>query len=117
MSPLLGYFTFRISKTTVFGRNPVPMSLPLKRSNFVENHGMGVMSYRGLSDLHIIPQGQTVTSEYYVEVILKQSLTSSLLRTRDSGTILERKLLPERSQQFFNKMEPRNILPKEAKCG
>ena len=59
------------------------------------------MSYRGLSDLHIIPQGQTVTSEYYVEVILKQSLTSSLLRTRDSGTILERKLLPERSQAIF----------------
>ena len=36
-----------------------------------------------------------MTSDYYVEVILKQSLTSSLLRTRDSGTILKRKLLPE----------------------
>ncbi|KAI6648584.1 hypothetical protein LOD99_8064 [Oopsacas minuta] len=61
----------------------------------------GVMSSQGLSDLHIIPQKQTVTSDDYVEVILKQSLTSSLLRTRDSGTILERKLLPDRSQAIF----------------
>ncbi|KAI6655736.1 Transposable element Tcb1 transposase [Oopsacas minuta] len=61
----------------------------------------GVMSYRALSHLHIIPKGQTVTSEYYVEVILKQSLIPSMLRTRDSGTILERKLLLERSKAIF----------------
>ena len=61
----------------------------------------GVMSYRALSHLHIIPKGQTVTSEYYVEVILKQSLASTMLRTGDSGTILERELLPERSKAIF----------------
>ena len=59
----------------------------------------GVMSYQAFSHLHIIPKGQTVTSEYYVETILKQSLTSTMLRTRDSGTILEKKLLPEIFQQ------------------
>ena len=41
MSPLLSYFTLRISKTTVFGRNPGPMSLPLKRSNFLEKSWYG----------------------------------------------------------------------------
>ena len=61
----------------------------------------GVMSYRALSHLHIIPKGKTVNSEYYVEVILKQSLASTMLRTRDSDTILERKLLPERSKAIF----------------
>ena len=61
----------------------------------------GVMLYQAFSHLHIIPKGQTVTSEYYVETILKQSLTSTMLRTRDSGTILEKKLLPERSKAIF----------------
>ena len=34
----------------------------------------GVMSYRALSHLHIIPKGKTVTSEYYVEDILNATL-------------------------------------------
>ncbi|KAI6652490.1 Transposable element Tcb1 transposase [Oopsacas minuta] len=79
------------------------MSLPRKKSNILV---WDVMSYQALSDLHIIAQGQTVTSDYYVEVSLKQSLTSSLLRTRDSGTILERKLLPDRSQAISTRWSP-----------
>ena len=61
----------------------------------------GVMSYQALSHHYIIPKGQTVTSEYYVEIILKQSLTSAKLRTRDSGTFLAKILLPERSKAIF----------------
>ena len=33
----------------------------------------GMMSYCALSDLHIIPQGQTVTGKYYVEEILEKA--------------------------------------------
>ena len=59
------------------------------------------MSYRGLSDLHIIPQGQTVTSEYYVEVILKtvsDIKLSSNERFRDNP---RKKIVARRSQAIF----------------
>ena len=105
MSPLLSYSTLTKQNDRVWAKSRADVP-PTEKVKFPGKiMAWGVMSHRGLSDLHIIPQGQTVTSHYYVEVILKQSLTSvtssSLLRTRDSGAILERKLLPERSQAIF----------------
>ena len=66
-------------------------------------------------NLYIIPKGRTVTSIYYMEVIFKQSLTTSMLRTRDSGTILERKLLAEWSKAIFDENGSKHIPPKEAR--
>ena len=38
--------------------------------------------------------------------IFEQSLSSTMLRTKDSGTILKRKLLPERSKAIFKQEAP-----------
>ena len=59
------------------------------------------MSYTALSDLHIIPQGRTVTADYYIEEILNQSLLSSLKRKRRTGSVFTRKLLPNMSEYIF----------------
>ena len=59
------------------------------------------MSFTALSDLHIIPQGRTVTAEYYIEEILIRSLMSSLNRKRKTGSVLIRKLLPNMSEYIF----------------
>jgi transposase len=64
-------------------------------------HVWGVMSYRALSELHIIPRGQTVTANYYVETILKKCLTAAMHRSEDEGSVLERKLLPDMSQAIY----------------
>ena len=40
----------------------------------------GMMSFRGLSDLHIVPRGKTVTSNFYVEEVLKGTATSAIRR-------------------------------------
>ena len=60
----------------------------------------GAMSYRALSNLHIIPTGQTVTTEYYIEEILK-TLISAISRKRVTGSVLEIKTLPEMSMMIL----------------
>ena len=42
----------------------VPISHTVKQPTKVMVWGM--MSFRGLSDLHIVPRGKTVTSDFYV---------------------------------------------------
>ena len=64
-------------------------------------HVWGLMSFTALSDLHIIPQGCTVTAEYYIEEILNRSLMSSLNRKRKTGSVLIRELLPNMSEYIF----------------
>ena len=61
----------------------------------------GMMSYRGLSDLHIIPRGQTVTADYYVEGILSKTATSAMARKEKKGPPTEAKLLPNMSRAIF----------------
>ena len=64
-------------------------------------HVWRLMSYTALSDLHIIPQGRTVTADYFIEEILNQTLLSSLKRKRRTGSVLTRKLLPNMSEYIF----------------
>ena len=61
----------------------------------------GMMSYRGLSDLHIIPRDQTVTAKYYVEEILSKTATSAMTRKQKKGAPTEVKLLPNMSKAIF----------------
>ena len=61
----------------------------------------GAMSYRAVSELHIIPKGQTVGTDYYVREILSNSLLSALLRQPEEGSILHRKMLPDMSKVIF----------------
>ena len=37
-----------------------------------------MMSHQGLSELHFVPRGQTVTAQYYVEEVLKKSTESAI---------------------------------------
>ena len=71
----------------------------------------GMMSYIGLSNLHIIPSGQTVTTLYYLEEILKKTMMSAMHRDRYTGAVTERKLLSDISAAFFNRMVPRHNSP------
>ncbi|KAI6660227.1 hypothetical protein LOD99_10463 [Oopsacas minuta] len=59
------------------------------------------MSYRALSELHIIPPGQTVTTEYYIEKILKKTPTSVMHRKSVTGNVFEKKMLPDMSKAIF----------------
>ena len=54
----------------------------------------GAMGVSGLSNLHIVPTGKTVDSCYYTEQILKKELKPALNRTRTTGKINTRKLVP-----------------------
>ena len=61
----------------------------------------GMMSYNGLSNLHIIPSGQTVTTIYYLEEFLKKTMMSAIHRDRETGTVTERKLVSDMSRAIF----------------
>ncbi|XP_043229039.1 uncharacterized protein LOC122385098 [Amphibalanus amphitrite] len=61
----------------------------------------GMMSFRGLSDLHIVPRGQTVTADYYVEEVMKGTAASAMRRRKENGPPTAIKLLPDMSQAIF----------------
>ena len=60
-----------------------------------------MMSHRALSALHLIPVGQTVTADYYINEILGKAMMSAMDRKRESGTFLERKMLKKMSGVIF----------------
>ena len=60
-----------------------------------------IMSYRGLSELHFVPPKQTVNSQYYIEEMLEKSYRLAVGRSRKTGNILTRKLLPNMSRAIF----------------
>ena len=64
-------------------------------------HVWGMMSYNGLSDLHIIPKGQSVNASYYIEEILCKTMLSSLQRDGEIGGVCERRLMPDMSSAIF----------------
>ena len=51
----------------------------------------GAMSALGLTELHVVPQKQTVDTQYYTREILENSLLPSLARTASTGRVLEKK--------------------------
>jgi len=61
----------------------------------------GMMSYRGLSDLQVIPRGQTVTADYYVEEILSKMATSAMARRKQNAPPTQVKLLADMSRAVF----------------
>ena len=61
----------------------------------------GAMGVSGLSNLHIVPTGKTVDSNYYIEQILKKELKPALNRTRTTGKINTRKLVPNPALAVF----------------
>ena len=60
-----------------------------------------LMSFRALSELHVLPEKQMVTGAYYVDEILEKSLLPTLKRTQEMGSTLQCKLLPDMSTAIF----------------
>lgn len=61
----------------------------------------GMMSYQGLSNLHVIPAKTSVNAEYYVETILEKCCLPAINRTRSSGSVLKRRMVDDRSTCIF----------------
>ena len=66
-------------------------------------HVWGMMSYNGLSDLHLIPKGQSVNASYYIEEILCKTMLSSLQGDGEIGGVCERRSMPDMSSAIFQK--------------
>ena len=61
----------------------------------------GMMSFRAISKLHFIPPKQTVNTAYYIDEILAKSCLETLHRTRENGSVLDRKMLKNMSKAVF----------------
>ena len=63
------------------------------------------MSFQALSDLHIVPQKQSVGSNYYLEEIVQKTCVDALKRKPRKGDILTKKMLPNMSKFIFQQDE------------
>ncbi|KAI6649832.1 hypothetical protein LOD99_6382 [Oopsacas minuta] len=64
-------------------------------------HVWGMMSHQALSELHIIPQGQSINSAYYINQILAKTCMEAVHRCRNNGSVLERPMLENMSEFIF----------------
>ena len=60
-----------------------------------------MVSYRDLSDLHIISHGQNITADYYVEEVMKKTAASAMQRKKGNGPPSKVKLMLDMSKAIF----------------
>ena len=60
-----------------------------------------MMSRQALSELHIVPQGQTITGAYYRDYILAKTCKDALKRKAKRGTILKVAMSRNMSEIIF----------------
>ena len=61
----------------------------------------GAMSFSGLTELHIVPQGQSVNQEYYCTEILEGNLFPRMHKNLTMGSKFNVKLVPNMSEMIF----------------
>ena len=61
----------------------------------------GAMSFSGLSDLHIVPQGTTIDQNYYCREILEGNLFKRMKKNHATGSKFNVKLVPNMSRMIF----------------
>lgn len=61
----------------------------------------GAMGAYGLSNLHLVPQGCTITAQYYQEKVLEKELKPALKRIAVCGKTDKRKLIPDPRKVIF----------------
>lgn len=61
----------------------------------------GAFGHMGVSQLHIVEEGQTVNYEYYINKILDKYYVPAMRRNRATGSILERRIINKPSQLIF----------------
>ena len=89
-------------KMTLFGEaRKIKFLLPkrLKKNAYVNI--WGAMSASGLSAIHIIPQGQTIDVEYYVEDILEKEVKPLLKRSRRTNEATTNKIVVDKRRFTF----------------
>ena len=64
-------------------------------------HVWGMMSHQALSELHIVPQGQTINGEYYRTKILAETCKDAISRRAKKGSVLERSMISKMSKLIF----------------
>ena len=80
-------------------RTEVPPRMALKKP--AKLMVWGGMSAQRLTELHVVPQKQTVNTDYYVSEILTKTLLPALQRSSRNGSVLERKMVPGMSVPIF----------------
>ena len=61
----------------------------------------GAMSFAGLTELRVVPQGQSVNQEYYCTEILEGNLFPRMRKTLLMGSKFDVKLVPDMSEMIF----------------
>ena len=59
------------------------------------------MTGRGLTRLHILPSGETLTSEYYIKEIIEKEVKPLTSRRKVTGGPTERKLFSSKKAMTF----------------
>ena len=59
------------------------------------------MSHQVLSELHIIPNGQSINAAYYKTEALEKTCMAAVNRVPNNGSILERPMLENMSNFIF----------------
>lgn len=77
----------------------VPPAFQVKQSAKVMVSGG--MTGRGLTKLHMLPTGQTLTSEYYINQILEKEVKPLTSRRQVTGGPIERKLFSSKKEMTF----------------
>ena len=52
----------------------------------------------GLTKLHMLPTGQTLSSEYYIKLILEKEVKLLISRHQETGGLIERKLFSSKKE-------------------
>ena len=61
----------------------------------------GDMKGHGLTKLHMLPTGQTLNSEYYINQILEEEVNPLTSRRQVTGDPIERKLFSSKQEMTF----------------
>ena len=88
----------RTTKTTASSRSEVFITETVKQPSKVMASGM--MNFRCLSNLHIVPRGKTVRSDFHAEEVRKGTAASAMRRRTENGPPTAIKLLPSMSAIF-----------------
>ena len=98
----LSYIPRRTAEVAAFGLAAAQKWLSLetvKRPTKVTIWGM--TSFRGLTDLHNVPSGKTISSDFHVEEVLKEAEAEAMSHQTNNGSPTAAKLLRGMSQATF----------------
>ena len=100
-SPMYLFYEQNRKNDIVWGsqEDKVPVAKTVKKSAYVNT--WGAMSASGLSVIHIMPQGQTVDAEYYVEDILEKEVKPLLKRSKRTNEATTNKMVVNKRRFTF----------------